>query len=178
MPSTCWGRMTIKRHLEGSAWVYDDLAVEVARTDWALFCGGFNLAAFDDYLEEPGWDTPKAIENRKLLMRRRAQALDAHRTGNHEAANAWINFLHAAMRASQHGEWLLPLAQQGRKHSAVQSRRRLGKKATDSQDDLDRNVRVRNFHARLVAAGEHDPTSRTGIEFNLSTRQTRRILRP
>jgi hypothetical protein len=35
---------------------------------------------------------------------------------------------------------------------------------------------IRRFHARLVAQGDHDPTSQTAAQFELSTRQVRSIV--
>ena len=168
--------MKAKRHLVREAWVYDDPTEHSAAIAWAAF-HKFSLAAFDNYLEGPGWGSPKAQENQKLLEERRAQALDAFRTENHELALAWINFMQAAMQLHGQADALLPLARRGKKHGEDQSRRRKDKPAADPYD-ADRNDRLQKFHARLVAEGRHDATSATAVEFRLSPRQVRRIVKP
>lgn len=67
------------------------------------------------------------------------------------------------------------LKERGRKYGGDQARRRRGKPATDSAD-AGRNARIRRRHTALVCQGRNDASSQTATEFNLSTRQVRRIL--
>ena len=71
---------------------------------------------------------------------------------------------------------VVPKAVLGVKHSEAQRKRRADKPAADYLDP-DRNARLRIFHARLMAADARDATAQTAVEFDLSSRQVRRILK-
>ena len=76
----------------------------------------FNLAAFDDFVQEDGWNiSQKAQQNREFLIQCRAEALQAFKVRNHELAYAWLNFLHASMYANKRENFLLPLSRTGKK---------------------------------------------------------------
>ncbi len=70
-----------------------------------------------------------------------------------------------------------PRAQAGERQSRTQRGRREGKPGTDSQDDPDRNDRIRRAHDRLKAAGHRNATAQVAQEFDLSPSQVRRITR-
>ena len=91
--------------------------------DW-LF-RGFNLAEFDDFLLEEGWDTPQALANREILLDRRSRAVAAFRAGNEEATQAWLDFLRVAMQLVRQRGVLLPLARKG--HDFTPKGRGIGK---------------------------------------------------
>ncbi len=96
-------------------WQYVDRDVNLAYMAWGLQ-HQFSLATLDDYLQEDGWDVSSAAqENRAMMIERRAQALQAFKSGNRELAFAWINFLFAAMRAGKRENFLLPLSRTGKK---------------------------------------------------------------
>jgi hypothetical protein len=107
------------RRLVDGAWLYEDADTQAAAMAWAI--RGFNLAALDNYLDEPGWGSPAAQANRALLVQRRAQALEAQRVGQHELAFASINYLQAVMQLRDHRDALLPIARKGRDYGAKQS---------------------------------------------------------
>lgn len=69
---------------------------------------------------------------------------------------------------------MMPRAAKGVAYGKAQADRRKDKPATDPDHDPGRNDRIRAFHARLH--GERDATSKTALEFELSTRSVRRIL--
>ena len=96
------------------AWLYSDPVVHSACLSWVMF-HNFNLAELDNYLQEDGWDNPQAQANRSQLIKRRAQALQAHKDGNKDLAIAWLNYLALAMRAGKRMEFLLPLSRTGKK---------------------------------------------------------------
>lgn len=102
---------------EDGAWTYEDRSVHSACMRWLLF-EGFDLVAFDDYLQEDVWNRPTAKENLATLIERRAQALKASKDGNHELATAWINFLYVTMYANKRVNFLLPLSRTGKKFVA------------------------------------------------------------
>lgn len=58
----------------------------------------------------------------------------------------------------------------------IQAARRLGKPTSDRYD-VSRNDRVIRHHARLIAAGRTDATKQTALEFDISDRQVRNILK-
>jgi hypothetical protein len=156
------------------AWEYDDETVQVACVrSQELF--RFSLPEFDDYLDGPGWDTPKAQAVRRGVIRARGDMIEAWRTDNLLAAEGWLNYLAACKQMHEHRELLLPLARKGKAYGQTQAGRRKGKPASDPYDS-DRNARVLAFHARLVAAGHSDATAQTADEFELSTRTVRRLI--
>ena len=104
----------ISRHLdEDNRWFYKDDDVRSAAVAWQFV--GFNLAEFDNYLEEGGWDTPLAKANRELLLLRRSEAVEAHAAYNSKLAFAWVSYLSLAMRVGKSLENLTPVARLGKK---------------------------------------------------------------
>ena len=107
----------ISRHLdEDDRWFYEDADVRSAAVAWQFV--GFNLAEFDNYLEEGGWDTPLAKANRELLLLRRSEAVEAHAAHNSKLAFAWVSYLSLAMRVGKSLENLTPVARLGKKFSS------------------------------------------------------------
>jgi hypothetical protein len=110
---------SFKRSLDAyGAWLYTDPSVHSACVAW-LMAHQFNLADFDNFLQEDSWDVSfRAKENRELLIQRRADALQAFKAGNRELAYAWLNFLHVSMYANKRESFLLPLSRTGKKFVA------------------------------------------------------------
>jgi len=98
-------------------WFYRGPEIRATIILWQL-THGFNLVELDNYLEESGWESAAAKANRELLLKRRAQALAAHKAGQHELVVAWLSFLSLAMRAGKRMEFLIPAAKLGKKFSA------------------------------------------------------------
>lgn len=98
-------------------WFYRGPEIRATIILWQLV-HGFNLVELDNYLEESGWDSAAARANRELLLKRRAQALAAHKAGQQELVVAWLNYLSLAMRAGKRMEFLIPAAKLGKKFSA------------------------------------------------------------
>jgi hypothetical protein len=95
--------------------LYQDAKVNVAYMSWVMQYR-FNLADFDDYLQEHDWEVSKTgKENLDLLLLRRSQALQAFTDRNFELAFAWINFLNATMLSGKRQDYMLPLSLTGRK---------------------------------------------------------------
>lgn len=164
--------MKIERHMERGGWVYDDPDEHIAANVWHLQFG-FDLGGFDDWLESPGFEESE----RQDVLRWRARAFDAYRAGNQDAEEGWLLYLLTLQNFNLREAFLHPLALKGRRHGTVQAKRRKGKPARSDEYDPDRNARIQNRHARLVAAGRHDATQETANEFNLSKRQVSRIVR-
>ena len=95
-------------------WFYRGPEIRTTIILWQL-THGFNLVELDNYLEESGWESAAAKANRELLLKRRAQALAAHKAGQHELVVAWLSFLSLAMRAGKRMEFLIPAAKLGKK---------------------------------------------------------------
>jgi hypothetical protein len=95
--------------------LYQDAKVNVAYMSWVMQYK-FNLADFDDYLQEQDWSISKAAkDNLNLLLLRRSQALQAFNDRNFELAFAWINFLNLSMLSGKRQDYMLPLTLTGRK---------------------------------------------------------------
>ena len=111
-------QLQISRKLDKAGnWLYRGPEIRSAIILWQL-THGFNLVELDNYLEESGWESAAAKANRELLLKRRAQALAAHKAGQHELVVAWLSFLSLAMRAGKRMELLIPSAKLGKKFSS------------------------------------------------------------
>lgn len=102
---------------EEGAWLYSDPAVHECGMIWLMFYG-FNLYELDNYLQEDGWDSPRAQANLSQLIQRRAQALRAQKEKNKDLVVACLNYLALAMRVGKRMEFLLPLSRTGKKFVA------------------------------------------------------------
>jgi DNA-binding transcriptional MerR regulator len=111
-------QLKIDRDLNADdAWVYQDTKVRDTIIFWQLKYG-FNLVELDNYIEEDGWDSPAAQENREFLFQQRAKALKAQENQNEDAVEALLSHLALAMRLGKHFELLIPKAKLGKKFSA------------------------------------------------------------
>lgn len=162
--------MKIERTFDGTGWAYADDITHAAAIDF-LLVHRFDLSAFDDWLEGPGWEADELA----VVLDMRQRAIDAHTANNADATEAWVERLADLLQANARERFLHPLAVKGRKHGQAQAKRRKDKPAA-SPDDLGRNERLQRYHAGLTAAGRADATSATAAEFNLSTRTVRRVL--
>lgn len=101
------------RGIHSDAWLYDDEDEQSALVSWGVF-EGFNLAAFDDFLEEPGWEASD-ISRKHLdeLLRWRANALTAWKTGERTQTTAYLTLMKNDMDRVREREKLLPLAHKG-----------------------------------------------------------------
>lgn len=165
----------IRRRLDGEAWEYVDDDVNDAAMLWGLDYG-FDLAAFDDWLESV--DMPPDFGRQLLEFRQRA--LDAQRAKNEDAVDAWVLLLRLFLQRRGERQVLIPAAQSDMRYRKGQAQRRKGKPGSNDQIDVhgvDRNADIRAYHARLVAANRHDATSATATAFGVSRSTVQRALR-
>jgi hypothetical protein len=165
--------MTINRIFDvvANAWEYADSDVSDFAILWILDYR-FNLADFDSWINERACSPARRLQ----IMQWRQRAIEAQRAGNDDAAEGWVRFLGELRQRDINQGVLIPHAERDLASNRRQSARRKGK-PTDDPDDTNRNDRLRRRYARLVQEGRHDATAETASEFNLSTRQVRRIVR-
>ncbi|MBK9683855.1 MAG: hypothetical protein IPO59_11335 [Betaproteobacteria bacterium] len=130
--------MTIDRRFDdqAQAWEYADAEVSNAALLWILD-HDFNLAAFDDWVEDPA-TTPA---RREQLLSMRQQAIDAQHRGDDAAAAGWVQTMRLTQQMSRRMGALLPLAaKQASRAEREETNRARGADATRvySEDDRDR----------------------------------------
>lgn len=96
------------------------------------------------------------------------------RSGNPDDGRA--DLVHDRLVAHYTGMVQSDLIDAGARAGHAQRARRKGKPAADPAD-TSRDERLRAFHERLSASGASNATSATAVEFGLSTRRVRQILR-
>lgn len=131
---------------------------------------GFDLLDFDAWLEALA---PCGAKDE--LTQRRALALEARLSSDAQTFLHHLEWMQLRWRSICREEFLLPLTRKGKAHGESQAARRRDKPAT-ADNDLNRNHRLRAFHARLGAKGERDATKQTADEYGLDPRTIRRIV--
>lgn len=142
------------RELVDDAWVYADPDEQSAAI--AFLLRGFNLAAFDSFLEEDGWNSPKAQANRAQLLEKRGMAIAAYSGGRLTEALGWLNFLQAAMQTARTLGKLG--AQQAAKRKKVSETN--AKNAQQPRAATHDPAEIRAEHARLIQGGHTDREAR------------------
>ena len=99
----------IRRRLVGDEWEYIDHDVSEAAIMWA-FAYGFDLAAFDDWIEGDSL----APEFQRQLLGFRQRALDAQQAGNEDAVDGWVLLLRLLLQRRRERQVLVPAAVEGR----------------------------------------------------------------
>ena len=158
------------RHREGNSWVYDDDELNEIAMDW-IGLRWLNLADFDTWLESK----ERPAERVRQLLSWRECAIRAQRAGAPIEAEGWARFLNELHLRHSHYEVLAPAAVRGDNHSKVQALRRKDKPSSDPYSP-NRNVLIRSKYRRLLQDSVHDPVSQIANEFDLSSRQVRRIV--
>lgn len=97
------------------SWLYADPNVQSAIVDFGVF-HNFNLADFDNFLAEPGWDASSLTRAHLAeLLKWRADALAARATGDRVRMIAILTLMKSDMDRVREREALLPLARKGHK---------------------------------------------------------------
>lgn len=102
--------MTIDRHFDaaGQAWEYADQELQDIILLW-LFDYRFNLASFDDWIEDPA----TVPARRAQLLQLRQRVIDAERAGNHGEAEMGVRLLAETLTRHCHVSALLGPALHG-----------------------------------------------------------------
>lgn len=84
---------------------------------FALICltVGFDLPAFDDFLEKTNWSTSAAKANLQWFIARRSQAIEAARANDRKLLRAILETLQIARQLVESDDVIRPLAQLGSK---------------------------------------------------------------
>jgi hypothetical protein len=102
------------RTLVDGAQLYEDATEQSALIAFRFW--GFNLWAFDDFLEEPGWDASSLAKTHLAeLLKYRAAAIAAMKAGDQLQTKAILTLLKGDMDRVRERERLLPLARKGDK---------------------------------------------------------------
>jgi hypothetical protein len=104
--------MKIKRHRKGDAWIYEDTEEAFAMGEFPLRYD-FDLVAFDDWLEGPGWKEAQ----RQAALDLRQQVIKAYATGNEVATVFGTTLLRFTQHMNAREAVFYPLA---RKYKEVE----------------------------------------------------------
>lgn len=119
----------IRRRRVGGDWEYEGDEVAEAALLWGIDFG-FDLAAFDDWLEEP--DMPADFARQLLGFRQ--LALDAQQAGNEAAVEPWVLLLRLFLQRRGERQILIPEARLGLQYRRGQAdRARLKVRLTEAQ---------------------------------------------
>ena len=164
--------MKIDRHFDAAcqAWEYADEELHGIVLLW-IFDHGFNLASFDDWIEDAG----TAPARRAQLLQWRQHAIDAERTGNHAAAEMGVRFLAELHKRHLHESVLIPPARLGAKSSAAHT---IAASAPRKLWPADIK-KIRGEYDRRMAAGEvRGAISDLAAQYEVSTKTITRHVKP